>query len=81
MRWSGGAGTNLVAFNPLTDTPIECTQRDPANSSRRAISGANWMRGPLFGQANGVASYYTGTPPNAAGQVPRTYAFTAGFRF
>jgi hypothetical protein len=80
-RRSGGAGSNLVAFNPLTDRPVECTQRDPANPNRCAVSGANWMRGPLFGQANGVASYYTGTPPNAAGQVPRTYAFTAGFRF
>jgi outer membrane receptor protein involved in Fe transport len=80
-RRSGGAATNLVAFNPLTDTPVECTQRDPANSSRCAVSGANWMRGPLFGQANGVASYYTGTPPNAAGQLPRTYSFTVGFRF
>jgi outer membrane receptor protein involved in Fe transport len=80
-RRSGGAATNLVAFNPLTDTPVECTQRDPANSSRCAVAGANWMRGPLFGQANGVGSYYTGTPPNTAGQLPRTYAFTAGFRF
>ena len=80
-RRSGGAGSNLVAFNPFTDTPIECTQRDPANANRCAVSGANWMRGPLFGQANGVGSYYTGTPPNAAGQVPRTYVFTAGFRF
>ena len=80
-RRSGGAASNLVAFNPLTDTPIECTERDPANANRCAVSGANWMKGPLFGQANGVGSYYTGTPPNAAGQVPRTYTFTAGFRF
>jgi hypothetical protein len=29
------------------------------------------MRGPIFGQANGVASY----------QVPRAYNFTVGFRF
>jgi hypothetical protein len=80
-RRSGGASSNLVAFNPLTDTPVECTQRDPANPNRCAVSGANWMRGPLFGQANGVSSYYTGTAPNVGGQVPRTYGFTAGFRF
>ena len=80
-RRSGGAATNLVAFNPLTDTPVECTQRSATNPNVCAVSGAHWMRGPLFGQANGVASYYTGTPPNTAGQLPRTYAFTAGFRF
>ncbi len=70
-RRSGGSGSNLVAFNPMTDTPVECTQRDSANSSRCAVTGANWLRGPLFGQPNGVSSY----------QVPRTYGFTAGFRF
>jgi hypothetical protein len=80
-RRSGGAASNLVAFNPMTDTPIECTERDPNNANRCAVSGANWMKGPRFGQANGVGSYYTGTPPNAAGQVPRTYTFTAGIRF
>ena len=76
-RRSGGAGSNLVAFNPLTDTPVECTQRDPANANRCAVSGANWLKGPLFGQANGVSSYYT----NLGGQVPRSYNFTVGFRF
>jgi hypothetical protein len=35
------------------------------------------MKGPLFGQANGVGSYYT----TQGGQPPRTYSFTAGFRF
>ena len=76
-RRSGGTGSNLVAFNPLTDTPIECTQRDPANANRCAVSGANWLRGPLFGQANGVGSYYN----VGGGQQPRTYGFTAGIRF
>jgi Carboxypeptidase regulatory-like domain/TonB dependent receptor-like, beta-barrel/TonB-dependent Receptor Plug Domain len=76
-RRSGGAGSNLVAFNPLTDTPIECTQRDPNNSSRCAVSGANWMKGTLFGQPNGVGSYYN----TGGGLQPRTYGFTAGFRF
>jgi outer membrane receptor protein involved in Fe transport len=76
-RRSGGAGSNLVAFNPLTDTPVECTERDSANANRCAVSGANWLKGPLFGQANGVSSYYT----NQGGQIPRTYSFTVGFRF
>jgi hypothetical protein len=79
-RRSGGAASNLVAFNPLTDTPVECTQRDPANSSRCAVSGANWMKGPLFGQANGVGAYYN-TTGERGGLQPRTYGFTAGFRF
>jgi hypothetical protein len=76
-RRSGGAGSNLVAFNPLTDTPIECTQRDPANANRCAVSGAHWLKGPRFGQANGVGSYYNAT----GGLQPRTYGFTAGIRF
>jgi outer membrane receptor protein involved in Fe transport len=79
-RRSGGAGSNLVAFNPLTDTPVECTERDPANANRCAVSGANWMKGPLFGQANGVGSYYN-TAGERGGLQPRTYGFTAGFRF
>jgi len=79
-RRSGGAGSNLVAFNPLTDTPIECTERDPANPNRCAVSGANWMKGPLFGQANGVGAYYN-TAGERGGLQPRTYGFTAGFRF
>jgi hypothetical protein len=79
-RRSGGAGSNLVAFNPLTDTPIECTQRDPANPNRCNVAGANWMKGPLFGQANGVGAYYN-TAGERGGLQPRTYGFTAGFRF
>lgn len=76
-RRSGGSASNLVAFNPLTDTPVECTQRDPNNANRCAVSGANWMKGPLFGQANGVGSYYN----TGGGLQPRTYGFTLGFRF
>ena len=76
-RRSGGAGSNLVAFNPLTDTPVECTQRDPANANRCAVTGAHWLKGPLFGQANGVGAYYNAT----GGLQPRTYGFTAGIRF
>ena len=76
-RRSGGASSNLVAFNPLTDHPVECTQRDPANANRCAVSGANWLKGPLFGRANGVGSYYS----TQGGQPPRTYSFSAGFRF
>ena len=64
-RRSGGAGSNLVAFNPLTDVPIECTERDPANPNRCNVSGANWMRG--LPSARRTASAPTTTRPGSAG--------------
>lgn len=81
-RRTGGASSNLVAFNPLTDKPVECTQRDPANSNRCAVSGANWMKGKDFGKATGVNSYLrdSGTCP-LSGVCPFTVSFSAGLRF
>ncbi len=71
-RRTGGAASNLVAFNPKTDTPVECTQRQAApNQNRCAVTGAHWLKGDLFGKASGVSSY----------QIPRTYNFSVGFRF
>ncbi len=67
---TGGADSNLVAFNPLTDTPVECTSPN-ANGTACTTAGANWMKGPSFGKATGVGSY----------QIPRAYGLSAGFRF
>jgi hypothetical protein len=43
-RRTGGAASGLVAFNPMTDTPVE---------------GTHWRKGTLFGQPSGVGSYQT----------------------
>jgi len=59
----------LKAFNPFTETPVEC----PQGSAASVCSGmsANWQKGDSFGQAIGVSSY----------QRPREYSFAAGARF
>jgi outer membrane receptor protein involved in Fe transport len=64
-----GSGTGLLAFNPFTDTPIEC----PQGAAASVCSGmkANWQKGPDFGKPTSVNSY----------QAARTYAFTFGARF
>lgn len=48
--------STLQAFNPFTTTPVE---------------GANWKKGPGFGQATSPSSY----------QPPRDYYFSVGLRF
>jgi hypothetical protein len=48
--------STLAAFNPFTSTPVE---------------GANWRRGPSFGQPISPGSF----------QSPREFSFSVGFRF
>jgi hypothetical protein len=59
----------LKAFNPFTETPIEC----PADATAATCTalGANFQKARTFGQAIGVSSY----------QTPRTYSFATGLRF
>lgn len=81
-RRTGGTASNLVAFNPKTETPVECTQRDPTNPNRCAVSGANWMKGPNFGTASGVNSYLRdATICPISGICPFTFSLSAGLRF
>ncbi|HXA16754.1 MAG TPA: carboxypeptidase regulatory-like domain-containing protein [Thermoanaerobaculia bacterium] len=66
----------LKAFNPFTDTPIECPRQSSFASAAAAVAactamGANYQKADTFGQAIGVSSY----------QTPRTYSFAAGLRF
>ncbi len=68
-RRSAGAASGLVAFNPFTDTPIECPQGAPA--SQCSSMGAHWQKGPDFGKPTGPGSY----------QEPRNYRFSVGLRF
>ncbi|HKS23773.1 MAG TPA: carboxypeptidase regulatory-like domain-containing protein [Thermoanaerobaculia bacterium] len=63
------ATNGLTPFNPFTQTPIECPQG--AAAADCTAMGANWQKGPQFGQATGPNSY----------QTPRTYRFAVGVRF
>lgn len=68
-RRTGGAASGLKAFNPFTDTPVECPQG--AAAAQCTALGANWQKGPNFGHAIDINSY----------QRPRTYRLSAGLRF
>jgi outer membrane receptor for ferrienterochelin and colicin len=61
--------SNLLPFNPFTDTPKECPQ-GTALSACKAM-GANFQKGASFGQARSNADY----------QTPRTVRVSVGIRF
>ena len=63
------AAAGLTAFNPKTQTPIECPQG--AAAAQCTALGANWQKGANFGRATDVNSF----------QLARTYRFSAGLRF
>ena len=63
------ASNGLTPFNPFTQTPIECPQG--AVAADCTALGANWQKGPSFGQATGPNSY----------QTPRSYRLGVGLRF
>jgi len=68
-RRTNGAASGLVAFNPYTDTPIECPQG--AAAADCTALHANYQLGPNFGK-----------PVTKEGfQTPRTYRFAVGLRF
>ena len=56
-------------FNPFTDTPIECPQR--AAAAECQAMGANFQRGPNFGEADSEGDF----------QTPRTFRVSVGLRF
>ncbi len=66
---TNGASSGLKAFNPFTETPIECPQGQTA--AQCTALGAHWQLGPNFGKAINKDAY----------QSPRTYRFAVGFRF
>ena len=68
-RRTGGASSGLVAFNPFTETPIECPQG--AAAATCTSMGAHWQKGANFGKPVSTSSY----------QIPREYKFTLGLRF
>jgi len=69
VKTSRTTGAGLAAFNPFTDTPIECPKGDaPATCT---AMHANWQLGDTFGQGISKDAY----------QNPRTYRFAVGLRF
>ncbi|MDD5563770.1 MAG: TonB-dependent receptor [Thermoanaerobaculaceae bacterium] len=62
-------GSSWLLFNPFTATPVECPQGAPAADCKSM--GANWQKGPSFGQPLSAASY----------QLPRTFQVSFGVRF
>ena len=69
IRTSRTSGSGLKAFNPFTDTPVECPQGQ--NATQCAALNANWQKGPLFGTGLSKDAY----------QTPRTYRVSVGVRF
>jgi len=72
---AANAGKGLRAFNPFTDTPVECPQGNTA--AQCTALGANWQRGPNFGKP------LTATTFSSQGSftLPRTYLVSFGARF
>jgi len=68
-RTNATSSSGLVPFNPFTDHPIECPQNAAADTCKSM--GANWQKGPLFGQGLSKDAY----------QTPRTYRLAFGARF
>ena len=67
--------TNLRAFDPKTDTPIECPQF--ASGATCLAMNANWQKGPLFGKPTTTTNFDT----QGGFQLPRTFLISAGLKF
>ncbi len=61
--------TNFRAFNPFTESPVECPQGTAAAECR--AMGAHFQRGPNFGKPDSEGDY----------QTPRTFRVSVGVRF
>lgn len=59
----------LRAFNPFTESPIECPS--DATAATCTAMGAHYQKATTFGKPVGVSSY----------QTPRVYSFATGIRF
>jgi hypothetical protein len=76
VRTNSTAGSGLLAFNPFTQSPIECPKGQTA--AQCTALGANYQLASTFGTGN-----LTPTTFSAAGsfQLPRTYVYAIGARF
>jgi hypothetical protein len=76
VRTNQTAGSGLVAFNPFTQTPIECPKG--ASAATCTGLGANFQFATNFGQATGTATTFSQVGNY---QLPRTYLYAIGARF
>jgi hypothetical protein len=76
VRTNQTAGSGLLAFNPFTQTPIECPQG--ATPATCTALGANYQLNSNFGQNSGTATTFS---QNGSFQLPRTYLYAVGARF
>lgn len=76
VRTNQTANSGLSAFNPFTQSPIECPRG--AVAATCTALGANYQLGPQFGQATGTATTFA---QNGQYQLPRTYLYAIGARF
>lgn len=72
---ASNSGRGLSAFNPFTQTPVECPQGSTA--AQCSAMGANWMKGPNFGKPLTDTTFAS----QGSYQLPRTYLFSFGARF
>jgi len=70
------AGKGLLAFNPFTQTPIQCPTG--AAAATCTALGANYQLGSSFGQSTGTATTFSQLGQY---QLPRTYLYSVGARF
>jgi hypothetical protein len=66
---TSSTNANFAAFDPFTQTPVECPQGTAAATCR--ANGANWQKAATFGTPASSTSF----------QTPRTWRFNVGFRF
>ncbi|MEA2236592.1 MAG: hypothetical protein QOC81_1316 [Thermoanaerobaculia bacterium] len=71
------AGRGLSAFNPFTQSPIQCPTGAPAATC--TALGANYQLNTTFGKSTGTPTTFSST--NGQYQLPRTYLYAIGARF
>jgi hypothetical protein len=76
VRTNSTSGAGLLAFNPFTQSPIECPKGAPAATC--TALGANYQLNSNFGQAAGTATTFSQA---GSYQLPRTYLYAIGARF
>ena len=66
---SAWTSSRFAAFDPFTETPVECPQGTAAAECQ--AMGAHWQKGASFGAPSSATAF----------QTPRMWRFQVGFRF
>jgi hypothetical protein len=78
------SSANLAAFNPFTQTPVQCTAATvsacPKDSAGKPTTNyfLGTAAGVPFGTSSGTATTFS---QNGSFQLPRTYLYAVGMRF